>query len=63
AGFVASLIKEGLIDEFNLLVNPVMINKGMRIFDLLEKRQKLSLLSSTAYECGITVISYKLNND
>ena len=59
AGFVSSLIKEGLIDEFNFFVNPVMINKGLRIFDLLEHRQKLSLISATPYECGITVVVYK----
>ena len=63
AGFVSSLIKEGLIDEFNFFVNPVMINKGLRIFDLLEHRQKLSLISATAYECGISVVVYKLNNE
>jgi dihydrofolate reductase len=63
AGFVSSLIKEGLIDEFNFFVNPVMINKGLRIFDLLEHRQKLSLISATAYECGISVIVYKLDNE
>ena len=63
AGFFSSLIQGGHIDEFIFFVNPVMINKGMRIFDLPGKRQKLSLLSSTAYDCGITVISYKLNND
>ena len=63
AGFVSSLIKEGLIDEFNLFVNPVMINKGMRIFDLLEHRQKLSLISATPYECGISVLVFKLNNE
>ena len=63
AGFVSSLIKEGLIDEFNFFVNPVMINKGLRIFDLLEHRQKLSLISATPYECGISVVVYKLNNE
>jgi len=63
AGFVSSLIKEGLIDEFNFFVNPVMINKGLRIFDLLEHRQKLSLISATAYECGISVVVYKLINE
>ena len=63
AGFVSSLIKEGLIDEFNLFVNPVMINKGLRIFDLLEYRQKLSLVNATPYECGISVLIYKLNNE
>lgn len=63
AGFVSSLIKEGLIDEFNFFVNPVMINKGLRIFDLLEHRQKLSPISATAYECGISVLIFKLNNE
>ena len=63
AGFVSSLIKEELIDEFNLFVNPVMINKGLRIFDLLEHRQKLSLISAKAYECGISVLIFKLNNE
>jgi dihydrofolate reductase len=63
AGFVSSLIKEGIIDEFNFFVNPVMINKGLRIFDLLEHRQKLSLISATPYECGISVLAFKLNNE
>jgi dihydrofolate reductase len=63
AGFVSSLVKEGLIDEFYFFVNPVMINKGLRIFDLLEHRQKLSPISATLYECGISVLIFKLNND
>lgn len=63
AGFVSSLIAGGHIDEFYFFVIPVMINKGMRIFDLLGKRQKLSLISATPYECGVTVLRYKLNND
>jgi len=62
AGFVSSLIKEGLIDEFHFFINPVLINKGMRIFDLLNRRQKLELLKSTAYDCGVTVTSFKLQN-
>jgi dihydrofolate reductase len=63
ASFVSSLIKEGLIDEFNIFVNPIMINKGLRIFDILEHRQKLSLVSATAYACGISVLVFKLNNE
>ena len=60
ADFVSSLIKEGLIDEFNFFVNPVMINKGLRIFDKLGQRQKLISLGSTAYDCGVTVNKYQL---
>ena len=63
AGFVSSLIKEGLIDEFNFFINPVMINKGLRIFDLLEYRQKLLPVSATLYECGISVLIFKLNDE
>ncbi|MEO6869379.1 MAG: dihydrofolate reductase family protein [Ginsengibacter sp.] len=62
AGFVSSLVAGGHIDEFFFFVNPVMINKGMRIFDLLNERQKLSLISATPYECGVTVLRYKLSN-
>jgi dihydrofolate reductase len=62
AGFVSSLIKEGLIDEFYFFVNPVMIGKGLRIFDLLEHRQILSPVSGTLYECGISVLAFTLNN-
>jgi dihydrofolate reductase len=29
AGFVSSLIKEGLIDEYHLLVNPIALGDGM----------------------------------
>ncbi len=62
AGFVSSLLAGGHIDEFFFFVNPVMINKGMRIFDLLAKRQKLSLISAIPYEGGVTVLRYNLNN-
>ena len=60
AGFVSSLIKEGLIDEFNFRVEPVMINKGLRIFDLLEHRQKLDLISVTPYAHGVHLARYGL---
>ncbi len=63
SGFVSSLITGRHIDEFFFFVVPVMINKGMRIFDLLDNRQKLSLISATPYECGVTVLRYKLNNE
>ena len=63
AGFVSSLLAGGHIDEFFLFVNPVMINKGMRIFDQLDKRQKLTLISAIPYEGGVTVLRYKLDNE
>ena len=61
--FVSSLVKEGLIDEFNFFVNPVMINKGLRIFDTLPHRQTLSLVSAAAYACGISVLVFRPRNE
>ncbi len=49
ASFVASLIENGLIDELNLVVNPVAIGSGMRIFT---SRVPLRLVSSTAFANG-----------
>jgi len=63
AGFVSSLIKEGLIDEYHLFVNPTAIGNGITIFKSLDRTQKFSVIQSTFYSCGITVLSYKPKND
>ena len=61
ATFVSSLIKEGLVDELHLLINPIAIGNGMTIFKEIEFDQKYILLKSKSFECGIVAISYKLD--
>ncbi|MBD0310317.1 MAG: dihydrofolate reductase [Microcoleus sp. T1-bin1] len=63
AGFVSSLIKEGLIDEYHLIVNPAAIGNGMTIFKSLDRTQKFSPIESKLYAGGKTVLSYKPKND
>jgi dihydrofolate reductase len=63
AGFVSSLIKEGLIDEYHLIVNPAAIGTGMTIFKSLDRTQKFSPIESKLYSGGKTVLSYKPKND
>ena len=63
AGFVSSLIKKGLIDEYHLIVNPVAIGNGMTIFKSLDRMQKFSPIQSKLYPGGKIVLSYKPNND
>ena len=63
AGFVSSLIKEGLIDEYHLIVNPTAIGDGMTIFHSLDRIQKFSPISAKLYSGGKIVLSYKPNND
>jgi dihydrofolate reductase len=63
AGFVSSLIKEGLIDEYHLIVNPTAIGNGMTIFNSLNRMQKFSPIQAKLYPGGKTVLSYKPKND
>lgn len=41
AGFVSSLIKNNLIDEYNLFINPTAIGKGLAIFKGLDSKKNL----------------------
>ena len=59
ASFVSSLIKNNLIDEYNLFVNPVAIGQGMTIFGELENYLKFKLVNSKAFSCGITAFRYE----
>ena len=58
AAFVSALIKEGLIDEFHLFINPAAIGKGMAIFKELDNKQNLTLIKSISFDCGIVVLNY-----
>jgi dihydrofolate reductase len=58
--FVSSLIKEGLIDEFNFFINPVALGKGDPIFNKLENHQSLRLINSKRFDCGIVLLTYEL---
>jgi dihydrofolate reductase len=59
ASFDSSLIKEKLIDEFYLFINPVAIGNGMTIFKDLNEIQKYTLIESKAFESGIVLLRYE----
>jgi dihydrofolate reductase len=59
ATFVSALIKQGLIDEFHLFINPTAIGNGMTIFKELDSKQNLTLIKATSFDCGIVVLNYE----
>jgi dihydrofolate reductase len=63
AGFVSSLIKEGLIDEYYFIINPTAISNGMTIFSLLDSIQKFTPTEAKLYAGGKIVLNYKPKND
>jgi dihydrofolate reductase len=50
AGFVSSLIKHNLIDEYHLFVNPIATGSGMTIFSEFGGKFSLKQLDATPYE-------------
>jgi dihydrofolate reductase len=63
ADFASSLIKEGLIDEYHLIINPTAMGSGMTIFNSLDRIQKFTPIEAKLYSGGKTVLSYKPIND
>ena len=57
--FVSNLIKENLIDEYHFFINPVVLGKGMTIFQGVEANLNLEFVNSYPFECGITINKYK----
>jgi dihydrofolate reductase len=58
AHFVAELINHNLIDEYLLLVNPVAIGEGKKIFT---GKCKLKLVESTSFSNGVIANIYVSN--
>src|SRR5690606_31448570 len=61
--FVSSLIKNKLIDELHLFVNPAAIGNGMPIFKELNEKQKFSVMDVRIFDCGIIALIYKPNQN
>jgi dihydrofolate reductase len=63
ASLVSALIKNSLIDEFHLFINPTILGGGLSIFKELGGLQNLKLIKSSPFECGIVVLHYELNQN
>lgn len=59
ASFIASLVKENLIDEYHLLINPVVLGKGVSFFTAIECPLPLRLVSAKAFESGMALLNYR----
>ncbi|HVS97288.1 MAG TPA: dihydrofolate reductase family protein [Puia sp.] len=54
-----ALLHHNLIDEFHLLVYPVSVGGGLRLFDDNRELRKFSLKHSRAFENGVLLLEYE----
>lgn len=55
---VRQLLETDLLDELHLLVHPIAVRKGMRLFDEAGTPLPLQLLSSTTFKTGVLDLVY-----
>ena len=55
---VRQLLAAGLLDELHLLVHPIAVRKGMRLFDEGESPIPLTLISSQTFQTGVLNLVY-----
>jgi dihydrofolate reductase len=56
---VSQLAQEGLIDEYQIVVNPIVLGKGRTLFDRLRKKLTLKLTKTRAFGNGNVFLRYE----
>jgi dihydrofolate reductase len=56
---IRSLLPHGLIDEYLLMIYPLILGSGQRLFDHDDHGAKLRLLGSTATTTGVILATYQ----
>jgi dihydrofolate reductase len=58
ATLVRSLLEAGILDELRLLVHPILVGAGSRLFDASGARVPLTLLGSRTLPTGVVYLTY-----
>jgi dihydrofolate reductase len=56
---VRSLLDGGLIDELKLMVHPVVVGSGKRLFEEGERQTALDLVDSRTFSTGVVYLTYR----
>jgi dihydrofolate reductase len=59
AGLAASMIRLGLIDEYRLFVNPILVGGGTPFFPAIDEPIKLELLETSTFSSRVVYQRYR----
>ena len=58
---IQTFMKLKMVDEFWLLVHPVIVGRGRRLFDGVDEKLDLKLVDTKTFRSGVVVLHYLLN--
>ncbi len=56
---VSAFAQAGLIDDYRIFVNPIVLGSGKPMFKGLKERLKLKLISTREFRCGVVLLQYE----
>lgn len=56
---VRSLLHTGLLDELRLMVHPIVVGNGKRLFDDTDEQTALELVDSETFDTGVVYLTYR----
>jgi len=59
AALVQSLLRDGLLDELRLMVHPVVLGSGKRLFEDEGDQKALELVDSKPFSTGVLYLTYQ----
>jgi dihydrofolate reductase len=58
-GIVSTLLQLGLIDEYRIIVNPVVLGNGRPLFRGINDKHNLKLLKTKVLGSGVVILYYQ----
>lgn len=59
ADLASTFVRLDLIDEYQMIINPVVLGNGTPLFQGLQEKLDLKLLKTQAFNCGNVVLYYE----
>jgi dihydrofolate reductase len=56
---VRSLLRDGLLDELKLMIHPIVVGSGKRLFEEGEGQTKLELVAARTFSTGVLYLTYR----